>query len=513
MPEDLWRIEKNKLILRRPFSSSDLGILQKYAPRVRVFCPPGNVPGQDRISLSIFQALAMMYARQPLFPNLEVLRWDQTRASHLFAFTPLFLSNRLKILQLRLPRLSVEQLSFFITLPVLVPNVKVLNLSLESQAWSHQDNDRTLTESLCQWSCLASLTIQDISIDDLFCIAKLPKLSCLFIRHNGPAWQKYSSNASGFAQLSGFTNLQHPFSMLQSLALDDFTSSLRGLNEILRLFRDALLVDLLINMKPDQDTMDNLQELFRVLMQRCDHMPLRRFSFRFTTEIRSKSISFTLFSPLMKFTSLNFVEIGGPAAVVVVEEQANQIASSWPNLRALKLGSVLNRQIPPKLMKLSALLLLSRNCPNLHTLEVAVNAADATEHDSLTKCPEDFRGVRNYMLKNLSVGASPIQNKEFIAIFLSEIYPAVKVTSKNPDDRAAARRWEYVGNVLLPMIVGARKRERDFLGVENSSSRGNLKGRATSEEQADPWFPIKDDISYIRALEGRQVLKFEWPKE
>jgi hypothetical protein len=88
----------------------------------------------------------------------------------------------------------------------------------------------------------------------------------------------------------------------------------------------------------------------------------------------------------------------------------------------------------------------------------------------------------------LNVCYSPISHNEFVAIFLSEIFPNLAhIESANPVDfaiptgrRIHHRRWQKIGKVLLPTLRMTKKRERQRL----SPSGGNSDQESPDDEEA-----------------------------
>ncbi|KAJ3576840.1 hypothetical protein NP233_g179 [Leucocoprinus birnbaumii] len=510
MPQDLWRFEDDKIVFRRVLMKSDLCILQKYTSRVREIALTSNQ--KAGLSHGVYRALAMAYARRSIVPKLELLACT-IRDPGLWEILPVFLNNGLKTLVLRVYQLSLEQLSFLVTLPTLSPNIKKLDVRLHPGGGFLLHN-MPWAGTLIQWNTISTLNICYISMEDLLYIATMPFLKALQITHVEFMWESLTMAWSEIQE--SFANLKYQFPLLSSLKLVSFGPS-SGITNIVKLLRPGIQVtDLSLCVHGVRETAENMEDSFRhwqelqdlvsAVNKHLDHSSLRSFSME-KVSFSPLATPFSIFSSLLKFSALKQVKLYIAPPIAVTLEEAEKVPSSWPQIEFLALSR--ENEFGPALTPLDVLLPLARGCPHLHTLILSMNTADENVLQKFTRHPELFNNIRNYALKRLQVASSPIRDQEFVALVLSEIYPSARIYCRHKI-AAQQRMWEYVGNVLMPLICGVRKRQCEFLRVEDPAAGRFSEGMDRVNERDDEdHLNFGDDSAYIKLLEGPQPLTFE----
>ncbi|KAF9445524.1 hypothetical protein P691DRAFT_785108 [Macrolepiota fuliginosa MF-IS2] len=235
------------------------------------------------------------------------------------------------------------------------------------------------------------------------------------------------------------------------------------------------------------DTVNGLSELIETVARNCHTDSLRNFKLFYPI---SSDVAFsTVLRPLLKFHELEHVDIGDFFATKLTNEEVAEIASSLPNIQSLSLPFRAKDIGPPfldwdhSLPTLSILLALAK-CTKLRNLSLEIDASDEAVRHILWKKLDKER-IRNYSLRTLSVGWSPISHKEFVASFLSDVFPNLEDVDSSlaigRDDERRYHRWQYIGRVLLPMFGWMREREYERMG----GSAGSYND--TMEDEGGDW--------------------------
>ncbi|KAF5346541.1 hypothetical protein D9756_010030 [Leucocoprinus leucothites] len=486
MPQDLWKSDGGRLIFRRPLTDSDLRILHKYTPRIRVF---SNISfGRPFADVSVYQTLTVAFVHGgALLPNLEMMDW----AFHLcdndasLPFIRFLLGNRLRSLKLGVNASHPEHLSLLSTLPTISPHISNFEISLLHYS-NPPDQYYGLSETLPRWHGITSIIARGIMFEDLFCMASIPNLTSLDIMIAETLWRPRGTVFRGPAHLfHAFSNLQSPFPALKELMISSgLGQPLSNITRLIKIFRGAQLLEFRVDVTVDSsDTTELLPEFSQEIGRHFDKKTLRAFSFSNGVTggggfNPTSTIPFSHFTSLLEFSSLDSVVLLFWPPVVITEQEAVRIATSWPNLRILRFLNLSfhSTVIPSPKSPLCALLPLAKGCLNIRILEIFFDASDPSERSLLLEHREKFRGIQNCSLEELRVGVAPISGKEFIAFFLSEVFPCTRIDGLSNMLSTPGRRWRYVGQVLMPLIREARR------GYEWSGSQGVSNGGRVSND-------------------------------
>ncbi|KAF9451448.1 hypothetical protein P691DRAFT_807809 [Macrolepiota fuliginosa MF-IS2] len=468
MPWELWltatMFHHKKLILNRPIKISDLQLLEKYAPRVRVFHYRDTFNRFGAFGIKIPQWVQQAFflsAHHPILPNLKEPHWAMCK-SDITPFLRFFLNDRLEDLQLCIDITRMEQVYFLAFLPVLCPAISQLELTLSNRVHDNDlgDQIQDFTVPLCGWRYLTSLVITDTTLDGLLCIAMMPNLKLLGIEDARSIWRPSKSKTEGQASLlNELRGLEAPFSALQSLGVGTNEPAL-VITNFIRVLRNAKLSKIRISLNSELDSEGDLEDLFIALGEHCDHASLK--SIRFFHSESHLSPGFSVLEPLLQFTALQSVDIDSSWdswGLMLSKTEAAKIASAWPDVHTLSLTP--DAKTPH--FTLLVLLRLAK-CTKLRHLSFALDASDPIARRALRDDPNLFKGVRNYSLRHLTIGkGSPISHKEFVARFLSGVFLNLDgivwegCGARAPED-VYAKRWMYVSRVLLPLLGRVRRK-------------------------------------------------------
>lgn len=351
------------------------------------------------------------------------------------------------------------------------PNISDLNIELVRPSTGRFRNAERLGDSFFGWRNLSCLTMRDLSLDILLAVAALPKLRKLVLSGARDIWitqnqdKKYQERL-----LEALKNLDNPFPALESLNLEA-AGPVRTITKLFKLLRGAKLLGLGLHFAARWDTLDHITELLQAVGMHCDHLSLRTIRFCYSSS-GEPSLPFSALTPLLQFSRLEMVMVTHhkrETPTIISEEQMLQIASSWPNLRFLSVTPCTASRYPLSASPISllAILPLVRQCRNLCYLALPIDASNPAATRTIRESPEVFEGLRNYSVRILEIGDSPILDKELVASFLSEVFPNLKdikstEVSSNENSSAYHRRWQYIAQSLLPLLARARKRENRF---------------------------------------------------
>ncbi|KAF9445525.1 hypothetical protein P691DRAFT_264583 [Macrolepiota fuliginosa MF-IS2] len=489
MPQDLWCLERGVLTFRRPLMTSDIHVLRKYASRVRVL-DHREYPGSFVWAhASIYQMLHFS-SNDCLLPRLEELRWAPKSGAGTFHFIHLCLSPRLKVLDLTFDPNHTEHLGLLDIIPtIFCPHISKLSIYNFPPVLAE-----LVPSAPPAWSPLTSLCMGDVTLKDLVYIAKLPALEHLTFDELSSLWTPQSSEAAtGTQLLESLHAIERPFSTLKILTMKVYMP-VKAVTKLFELFQDTKLAQLDVDLRYLIDTANGLSGLIETVTRNCHVDSLKNFKLSY---LISNNLTFsTVFRPLLKFHTLERVDIQGFFAMILTNEEAVKIASSLPKIRFLSLPSraqsfgLIPRDSNRPLPTLLALLAFAK-CTELQYLSLEIDASDEVARHVLWKKLDKER-IRNYSLRTLSVGWSPISHKEFVASFLSDVFPNLEDVDSSlvmgRDDERRHHRWQYIGRILLPMFGWMREREYKRMGVRvtrHSPWQGSARWYGNTVEDED----------------------------
>lgn len=424
-------------------------IFHKYAQRVRLFSQYSTRPPQ----ILIFRTLLSYSNGHPL-PKLEGLTWMPHEAE-VFPYLRLFLCPSLKCLNISFDARHQEQFGFLSTIPVSSPSISSLCIDLTHYSISLDSASvEGFLDPLETWRNLSELQLRNVPLDGLLCTAGIPKLKKLKVTLANVS-EGLPPDSSQLQLHPLLRTPDHPYPALEELGIWNIHNSGIAL-QFFRALKSVRLSRLDLGFTGHHDTLDAFRSLFFSLGRCCDMGSLKVFQF---SHHRLQFPFSVVIEPLLTFTELREVRICLEHAVGVSEKQMIQIASSWPHIELLHIAPSAAAPSDPPSSTLLSLVPLANGCPKLRELSIWVNASDAATRRTLRANPGKAKGVRNSSLWSLNVGCSPISHKELVASFLFNIFPNLedispKYTQWNNSQHT--RRWQYVAQVLLPMLSRAR---------------------------------------------------------
>lgn len=188
--------------------------------------------------------------------------------------------------------------------------------------------------------------------------------------------------------------------------------------------------------------------------------------------VYAEPLSWDDIRPLLLCKHLRVFELTWTSPLGLLQDDVEELASSWPSLRILQLNCLPNPVIPlaPPTLTLGALIPFSTHCPELEELGLDIDtdtaALEFTAGDAAAPPPPPFR-----KLSRLCFGLSPIAEAGPVALFLSRICPLgceIAPGPRVPDGFNVVfyewtirllDLWTEVGRVL-PLLVRLRMEER-----------------------------------------------------
>ncbi|KAF9442864.1 hypothetical protein P691DRAFT_809976, partial [Macrolepiota fuliginosa MF-IS2] len=449
--------------LRRPLKSSDIHILGKYTHRVRSFQPGYSLWD----TLLAYRALSSC-SYGHLLPKLERLVWRADNAE-VFPYLRFFLSPTLKALSIAFDVHHREQLGFLGTIPMISPTISELRIIIVHYT-IFSLNDRSIegfSDALLAWHNLSELDIFGAPLEGLLCAAQMPNLKRLSI-HLADISERSLPDLSQL-RLNPPHASQPCYPALESLALLSIQSVAIAV-QFFEMLQSAKLSSLELEFIAPDTTLDHFRNFFSILVQHCDPSSLKVFQFN----CWDPQLLFSdIVSPLFVFPELKEVRLMFGKPMGFSEEQISQVASSWPHLEVLQVRGI--TWVTPCLKTtLFCLVPLASGCPKLRELHLWIDASDGATRRALRANPGRIKGVQNWALRHLDVQSSPISHKEFVASFLSDIFPSLEDISpkfygsdygEDATEIRNTRRWQYIAQVLLPMLSRSRIRDYEHLGV------------------------------------------------
>ncbi|KAI5891792.1 uncharacterized protein SCHCODRAFT_02504980 [Schizophyllum commune H4-8] len=172
---------------------------------------------------------------------------------------------------------------------------------------------------------------------------------------------------------------------------------------------------------------------------------------------------------LLGFCNLVELRVNVVSPPDLTDAEFRSLAQAWPRLRVL---SVLSRRRWDSRGRTPSATLLTfvsfaELCPHLKRIEIVVDA----------RLPKRFsgkpgRGAACHALRQLHVGASPIDNATLVAAFLSDIFPPLGCVEMETKplvggklvEETRQRRWSEVKK-LLPTFNAIRLAERTYVAA------------------------------------------------
>ncbi|KAJ3561739.1 hypothetical protein NP233_g10007 [Leucocoprinus birnbaumii] len=485
LPHDAWTVtaptglsilDKGTISLRRALSSADAATIQKYSQRVRVI----EIDSEGyRVDEGVFHALGFFFPEY-LLPNLKRLWfYDSPSRPPIFQYIRLFICPGLTSLRINLQGLDAQTGSLVNSLPSLITPSALrdfhLLFSLRKKAFGHA-HLHCISSCIGTWHNLRNLRLTVADYDAILQASRLPHLRRLMVANLDK--QQYIDQQE-------IELISKPFPALRRLTIN---ISLDKGTRLLPLLRGCKLQELKIAQRGPTDN-SSLSDFLAGVGKY-----LKPDSFQ-TLWINApinppEGVSFgAMVAPFLQYSKLQSFKFKLAQLPPLTAQETLQIKTSWPNLRTLCIAA--HDGLACEGTNLSSLLPLASGLPRLRRLKMDLNAwcpLDRAELFDMYRRSRDF-GVCNSPLKYLDVRWSKISHKEFVAAFLSEAFPnllhirSLYLGTDDGDERRNHRRWQTVGQVLLPLLRMTKRKEQ--LRLTHRDDAMDVEGDEEMEEDKD----------------------------
>ncbi|KAG0698039.1 hypothetical protein DFH29DRAFT_1003185 [Suillus ampliporus] len=402
-PQDLWTLTcELKLVIRRPVTTKDWSIFERYASRVRVLGHMNSTLFR-KIDAEFVHAVMSFSSQSLLLPNLQALCCNDVHGDvhscmryllgpNLVSLHLLFhdgcwtniMSSLLSGLSRHSARLEVIELE---TTPPEITELALCGLPHLRQV---------------------SLTTTSLSSETLSHLSRLAGLQILDIRiltehsHYVPSVQSQFCTSSLDMLAISSSTLTFTGDMVQGWVVPCKHLTLESESR-----ETALVVERALHKLHNRLLCDTLESII---------------IHGSTLAVNNIDYAFNLgtFTPLMQFSNLKKVDLSSFCMSLLDDDTFGSIVKSWPRLESLNLGTTGVLKIPPKITFQGLVTLLS-SCPNLRDLALIF---DATKVDPPT-AQKPGGGVCNTHITSFDVGWSPIGQPLPVAVALSEILPCL----------------------------------------------------------------------------------------
>ncbi|THU90859.1 hypothetical protein K435DRAFT_247387 [Dendrothele bispora CBS 962.96] len=456
-------------LLSQPTNEEWMRFEKHYAPRVRVL-RLGRVPN------ALIPALEVLYrirrSSKPLLPNLHTVHFSGLSGKGLME--PLFLFVHENVLEFMLNVLASEPYQDATqTVLRVIPHRMPLLEKLDIIMGPDSRYVSSINELIRNLPSLNSLTIpvpgpvlgEEPEVHFSFLIS-LKNLKTLTLRI-----------APGFHQFDG-----KDFPTLETLTLfSDYSTA----SSILY----CMMFPRVENLKlctSGRESSHDLQVLLSSISQSCptivqlsldldsgflaQQMIMESSLFGAPTDHLHYITSADL-SPILSIATIISFEIKHPFCLNLGLDDAETIASAWPNLKFLNLNAApMNVSPVPAIQQLDlhSLLPFARRCPDIEELGIFLNAEprNLPSESDIDALPPHFT-----KLKTVFFGKSSISDEGEVAQFLSCVCPIGCNIGYGrkwyvcEGDNEFAKKWIVVGD-LLPHLFVARKRYEKKLALE-----------------------------------------------
>ncbi|KAJ7664245.1 hypothetical protein B0H17DRAFT_1336744 [Mycena rosella] len=444
--EEIVKDGRRVLRIRQPITPNDWKRVHLYNYRVKDL----KVESAE-LDVDFFRTLELSAPGPFLLPNLRVLAWT-LEEDGFFPFCRQFLAPTLCNVTL--------VLQDYIDVPASTSSVRVV---------SH---------AICGWTGIKKLAVTTLDESALAHISRLPQLQDLQIQSHVPPIISEQRLAALIPPGQAFPALRHlvigseTIQSAFSLVAHVSSPHLRHLHINTQQCAPAIL----------------WEESFRLLVRlpcrpSLTSLSLRqRFNSPLIPGIAVDKYILTprTIAPLLNFRRLADIVLQPFFGLDLDDETVHQMAIAWPRLENLELGAERSTPRFPR-TTLRALVYLTEHCPQLNSLQLALDATDPVPRFSRR------RGTRpEHRLGYLHTGPSPVGTPAIVAAFLSDVFSAI-VFGHRPDTDAD-RPWAEVGR-LFQVFRSVRAEEARCWTGDNSDADD-----ATDSDGSDDDESSDDDL-------------------
>ncbi|KAJ7023514.1 hypothetical protein C8F04DRAFT_1401668 [Mycena alexandri] len=405
MPADLWETVfidgRATLRPRRETVASDWDRWLKYAYRIRALTCIDPLGGSNPVLKDAYRTLTREAPEDYLVPRLEHLSWCHRQIAY-SPFIDIFINPHIKSIDLDG---QVDHGHLFDSLGQHCPSLTSVVVQGVNAASSEVER-RRLSTFICSLTSVEVLDVRTMDFSMLTHLDRPPTLKTL--RTSLPASLSFADVPDGTM-----------FSQLRSTTITLAGRTIPILTSFVRTWNNPQLksFELLVR---DCRALQQIEELYQVLSTHCSHEHLAFFK---VTLIQWKHTTVAahpghFFRPLFRFTHLRIVEFHVPAGYTLDDATILDMATAWPFLEQLALGSSTSHS--PK-CTLLGLYFLSQRCPLLEALEITLDAS------SVPQLSADSAGAaRQDKLNLIHVWFSPISDASAVAKFMLTLFRNLK---------------------------------------------------------------------------------------
>ncbi|KAH9949853.1 hypothetical protein B0H21DRAFT_687827 [Amylocystis lapponica] len=480
MPSDLWIMDttskfgrKRHITFSRPLVPNDFIRFLVYAPRIQSLNHGRQLLHLNTyaISPSILQRLNSYRPLPTLLPNLQSLRWSWSVTETDLPCLKVLSGPKLRDFDLSVYG-SVQPDAFDNVLkPLTISSPRLAYFSiytLEHLRAPLMDILRCF-HHLTSFKCNTSLTTQALS--HLSSLSSLQSLDA-----------KLGTFSESDEEVQSFLNHldSERFPALRILHL--IVDALPTMGTILQVFRPPLLASVSVSCEGVTPAA-SLEEYFTSVARFCSHKLLRVVQVTISDPPRNDpqyGPRDETFVPLLLFCKLRVLKVGITCPFYITDDLMEDMATSWPHLTRLELGTTCPARDEPPLLTLRGLIPLVQRCPKLSEISLTVDTSLAGSNYYEDQRPGD--GATNSLVQSIHLGASKVIDPMSVATFLSDLFPDllwVNTSWPVPDDEdeqegeeqyGPYQRWAEVEQFVVDFAT-VRRQERNWAESSTSQSQ------------------------------------------
>ncbi|KAJ7831540.1 hypothetical protein B0H14DRAFT_3713378 [Mycena olivaceomarginata] len=403
--DDSWPEDSLSIVSTRIILSGDWERPMFYRHRVKSFALD-----QEHFleGLNFFDALSLSLPTQPIFPNLQQLRW-MPQPHTAFPHIRLFLAPQIKELTLG----SLESVAHLCILSNLATRYPFLT-KLDIDTILVEASAPLLSALVKASGHLQSLAIPGLDDEAIVHASTLPGLrSFEFQRRDTPIPPLRSSRTS-----VPFPSLTHLTTPTMQDAIMILPSPVK---RSLLCFRTDTI--------GSRNTAAFARGFYSTLARHCSHSSLQELfvnrdasfpTMLSTDQYHLYTVGGDILKPLLSFTNLVAVILDHPVGFDLDNSVIREMASAWPRIVHLYLTSASHGHLRSR-VTLAGLYALAAHCPDLHYLAMTF---DAIVVPKITMVKRTQRA-----LGYLAVALSPITKPLRVANFMSAMFPTLVTIS------------------------------------------------------------------------------------
>ena len=368
-----------------------------YAQRIR-YLDYAPYAWHKHISSSQYDLLCLAYLAQRrdhdhcFFPNLRRLRF--TVPSYLGQCPRVFLQHSSISLSLEWSDEDVPKVLSCIE--NYAPELEGLDLGSYKMDCNAAcvENCRLLSAFVCKMKNLTQLACGSLALSDeaILHLASLPRLQSL---------QTPNTVDDIMRSIKVHHDLEQPFSSLRRLSVRGY-GDLKSFAKFIACIRPAHMRSLALSFEKSSPALD-VGEAFSALHESSSHQELRELSFTDEGSVPSPSSSTKRFvidewvlGTLFAFTNLTKFELTFKAVFALTDVHMKEMATAWPRLRSLQLGS-LSGWGQPSGITLHGILHLLAGCRELEYLGISIDVSPTSLPPLSTITPQHVNKRITYL--------------------------------------------------------------------------------------------------------------------